>query len=149
MSILYLNLSVVIILLIRINAATSPYSLALNKRRVIVKSGEIFLNPCLLYEELKSGRTASKQRYTTKVSKADVAAVVYRHVTVVVYRPMSLLLFTDMSLLLFTYICHCCCLQTCHCCCLQTYLAAVIYRHASAVVCTQTALLLFTSLLLI
>ncbi|KAI0243026.1 DNA annealing helicase and endonuclease ZRANB3 [Lamellibrachia satsuma] len=47
-------------------------SLALNKRRVIVKSGEIFLNPCLLYEELKSGRTASKQRYTTK---AEVAAM--------------------------------------------------------------------------
>ena len=59
-------------MLFYIAVAVGSYSLASNKRRVIVKSGEIFLNPCLLYEELKSGQKTSKQRYTTKVRKADI-----------------------------------------------------------------------------
>ncbi len=43
------------------------FSLSLTKQRLIIRSGAIFSNPCLLYGDLASGRKLSKQRYTSKV----------------------------------------------------------------------------------
>ena len=72
----FLSCGLVIIVLFRTDVAVVSYSLASNKRRVIVKSGEIFLNPCLLYAELKSGQKTSKKRYTTKVRQRSQGVVI-------------------------------------------------------------------------
>ena len=45
------------------------HSLTATKRRMVVKSGAIFTNPCLLYQDIRTGKKPSKERYTSKVRR--------------------------------------------------------------------------------
>ncbi|ELT88125.1 hypothetical protein CAPTEDRAFT_113875 [Capitella teleta] len=50
-------------------------SLSVAKQRMVIRHGEPFLNPVLLYEEqLKGGRKLTNQRYLTKANLASAAA---------------------------------------------------------------------------
>ena len=55
------------------NVSSLYFSLAAAKQRRIIKSGTVFSNPVLLYEDLLKGRTLTSQRYVSHHDKSAVA----------------------------------------------------------------------------
>ena len=45
------------------------HSLTATKRRMVIRSGAVFTNPCLLYQDIRTGKKPSKERYTSKVRR--------------------------------------------------------------------------------